>query len=62
MKFDDWEKIDPHLLVGLANTELRNVSESLEDFLKTHDISELDFMKRLSEFGYDYFPDQKQFR
>jgi len=54
--------MDPHLLVGLVNTELRNHSESLDDFAKTHDISEEELARRLGEAGYEYQSGQKQFR
>ncbi len=45
MDFSKWQNIDPHLLVGLVNTELRNYSESLDDLVKTHDISEEDLIE-----------------
>ena len=54
--------MDPHLLVGLVNTELRNNSESLEDLVKTHDITEEDLIEKLRVAGYDYREEQKQFR
>lgn len=54
--------MDPHLLVGLVNTELRNHSESLEDLVKTHDLSEEDLRRKLGEAGYDYRSEQNQFR
>ena len=54
--------MDPHLLVGLINTELRNQAESLEDLAKTHDISEEGLSARLGEAGYVYKENQKQFR
>jgi len=62
MDFSKWRKMDPHLLVGLVNTELRNHSESLDDFAKTHDISEEELARRLGEAGYEYQSGQKQFR
>jgi len=54
--------MDPHLLVGLVNTELRNHSESLDDLSKTHDIPESELEKKLSQAGYEYQIDQNQFR
>lgn len=62
MNFSNYLKMDPHLLVGLVNTELRNFSESLEDLLKTHDLSEKELMEKLAQAGYEYRPEQKQFR
>ncbi|MEM1083998.1 MAG: DUF4250 domain-containing protein [Verrucomicrobiota bacterium] len=62
MNFSSFETMDPHLLVGLVNTELRNHSESLEDLVKTHDIDSQVLVTRLAEAGYDYLEAQKQFR
>jgi hypothetical protein len=62
MDFSKWRNMDPHLLVGLVNTELRNHSESLDDFAKTHDIAEEELARRLGEAGYEYQAGQKQFR
>jgi hypothetical protein len=54
--------MDPHLLVGLVNTELRNHSESLEDLVKTHDLPEEELRLKLGEAGYGYRAEQNQFR
>jgi hypothetical protein len=54
--------MDPHLLVGLVNTELRNHSESLEDLVKTHHLESTALIARLAEAGYVYRAEQKQFR
>lgn len=62
MDLTRFESMDPHLLVGLVNTELRNQSESLDDLVKTHGIDEEALVSRLSSAGYEYMPEQKQFR
>ncbi|MDP0490856.1 MAG: DUF4250 domain-containing protein [Verrucomicrobiota bacterium JB023] len=62
MNLSNFEKMDPHLLVGLVNTELRNHAESLEDLVKTHDLDEESLKARLAKGGYHYQADQKQFR
>lgn len=62
MDLSRWQNMDPHLLVGLVNTELRNNSESLEDLVKTHDISEEDLIEKLRLAGYEFRVEQKQFR
>ena len=62
MNLTSFSTMDPHLLVGLVNTELRNHSESLEDLVKTHGIDHQGLVDRLSEAGYDYQAEQKQFR
>lgn len=62
MDFSKWKGMDPHLLVGLVNTELRNHSESLEDLVKTHDLPVEDLKGKLAEAGYAYRAEQNQFR
>jgi hypothetical protein len=62
MDFSKWQSMDPHLLVGLVNTELRNHSESLEDLVKTHNISEVALIEKLRAAGYEFREEQKQFR
>ncbi len=54
--------MDPHLLVGLVNTELRNHCDTLEDLVKTHHLDAKSLTERLAEAGYQYQPDQRQFR
>jgi hypothetical protein len=45
-----------------VNTELRNHSESLDDLVKTHDISESELIEKLRKAGYEFREEQKQFR
>jgi len=54
--------MDPHLLVGLVNTELRNHCDSLDDLVKTHHLSESELVAKLAAAGYLYQEAQKQFR
>lgn len=62
MDLSNYLRMDPHLLVGLVNTELRNNSDSLDDLVKTHALDQPSLEKRLAEAGYTYQPEQKQFR
>ncbi|MEI7927288.1 MAG: DUF4250 domain-containing protein [Verrucomicrobiales bacterium] len=54
--------MDPHLLLGLLNTELRNHCESLEDLVKKHNLDPERLIQKMSGSGYDYRPEQNQFR
>jgi hypothetical protein len=54
--------MDPHLLVGVVNTAIRNHCESLDDLCKTYDLDAEILIARLAAAGYDYMPEQKQFR
>lgn len=55
-------QMDPHLLVGLVNTELRNHCESLDDLVKTHGIEEDALVQSLASADYIYQPQHNQFR
>jgi len=62
MDLANYQQMDPHMLVGLVNTELRNCCESLEDLVKTHDLEYAVLVERLNAASYEYQPDQNQFR
>ena len=62
MKLSAYQSLDPHLLVGMVNTELRNNAADLEDLCKTHAIDEGELRVRLAAAGYEYRPEQRQFR
>lgn len=62
MDLSKWETMDPHLLVGLLNTELRNHAESLDDLAKTHGLPLEGLVLRMGEAGYVYREQQRQFR
>ncbi|ADE54224.1 DUF4250 domain-containing protein [Coraliomargarita akajimensis] len=62
MDLSTYRSMDPHLLVGVVNTAIRNHCESLEDLCATHDIEQAVLVERLATAGYDYMPAQKQFR
>ncbi|MES2438872.1 MAG: DUF4250 domain-containing protein [Verrucomicrobiota bacterium] len=54
--------MDPHLLVGLLNTELRNHCDSLDDLVKTHHLDEDALVAKMAAADYRYQPEQNQFR
>ena len=62
MKLSSFETMDPHLLVGLVNTELRNHSSSLDDLCKTHGIDEKSLQEALAAAGYHFNEEAGQFR
>ena len=62
MNLSSYQTMDPHLLVGLVNTELRNNAVDLEDLCKTHNLEKEALVARLAEGGYEYQTEQKQFR
>jgi hypothetical protein len=62
MDLSSYRRMDPHLLVGLLNTELRNHCDSLEDLVKTHHLERDLLEKKMADAGYLYQPAQNQFR
>lgn len=62
MDLSNFHRMDPHLLVGLVNTELRNHCDSLDDLVKTHDLDPTALVARLAGADYVYRPEQNQFR
>ena len=62
MNLSNFIKMDPHLLVGLLNTELRNNCGSLEDLVKTHHLDPDALMEKMTAAGYIYQEGQNQFR
>lgn len=54
--------MDPHLLLGLLNTELRNHCDSLDDLVKTHGLDPSALITKMYAAGYEYRPEQNQFR
>lgn len=62
MDLSNFQRMDPHLLVGLVNTELRNHCESLDDLVKTHNLDPQLLEERLAAADYVYRPEQNQFR
>ncbi|MFT4175724.1 MAG: DUF4250 domain-containing protein [Luteolibacter sp.] len=62
MDLSNYLKMDPHLLVGLLNTELRNHCNSLEDLVKKHDIDPQALIEKMEAADYFYQPPQNQFR
>lgn len=61
----DWSQyalMDPHLLFGVVNTELRNHFESLHALCQYHAIDQVALCQYLEEAGYRYQADLKQFR
>ncbi|MGB0257982.1 MAG: DUF4250 domain-containing protein [Coraliomargarita sp.] len=62
MDLSNYESMDPHLLVGVVNTAIRNHCDDLEDLCKVHDMEQTVLVERLNNAGYDFMPEQQQFR
>ncbi len=62
MDLSNYLQMDPNLLLGLLNTELRNHCDSLDDLVKTHDLDEELLVGKMAKADYIYQPEQNQFR
>ncbi len=62
MNLAHYLKMDPHLLLGLLNTELRNHCNSLDDLVKTHHLDLEALVEKMAAAGYIYQAEQTQFR
>lgn len=62
MNLSNYLKMDPHLLVGLLNTELRNHCDSLDDLVKTHHLDTDVLVAKMAAAGYTYQTEINQFR
>ena len=62
MDWSQFQRIEPHLLLGLINTELRNHADSLEDLCRTHDIDQAKVCAHLATANYYFQAEQNQFR
>ena len=62
MNLKSLETMDPHLLVGLVNTELRNNASSLDDLCKTHGLDDKALIERLAGADYHFSEEAGQFR
>ncbi len=62
MDWTNFERIDPHLLLGIVNTALRNDYESLQDLCLSHDIDPEKLRHHLARGDYEYLESAAQFR
>lgn len=62
VNLSNYQKMDPHLLVGLLNTELRNHCDSLDDLVKTHHLDTDALVEKMAAAEYIYQTEINQFR
>lgn len=53
---------DPFMLYSMINMKLRDEYSSLNDLCASMDIDRKELEKRLSDAGFEYDPNQNQFR
>lgn len=59
---DNYETMDPFILLSVVNMQLRDNYSSLEDLCKSLDLNENKLKTRLANIGFSYDKDQNQFK
>lgn len=62
MEFDNYRSMDPHLLVGLVNTAIRNEYKSYQELCIALELESEILAEKLTRAGYRFMPEQQQFR
>lgn len=62
MNLAGFRRMDPHMLVGLVNTELRNHCDSLDDLVNTHNLDRTELLEVLAAADFIYREEINQFR
>lgn len=53
---------DPFMLLSMVNMKLRDQYDSLEELCSGEDFDQEELVNRLHEAGFDYIPEQNQFK
>lgn len=62
MALQNFQNMDPHLLLSIVNMKLRDQYESLNDLARSYDINADSLCCRLSAAGYEYQASNNQFK
>ena len=62
MSLDNYKTMDPFILLSAVNMQLRDEDSSLDDLCKAHDSDKDILVERLKSAGFEYVPEQNQFR
>lgn len=62
MNLDNFETMDPVMLMSIVNMKIRDQYEDLDNLVKAFDIDKQTLINKLSQAGFDYLPEVKQFR
>ncbi len=53
---------DPTVLMSVLNTKLRDEYDSLDSLCEDLELNRTELIRRLNAAGFDYIPEQNQFR
>ncbi|MCY9845777.1 DUF4250 domain-containing protein [Vibrio caribbeanicus] len=62
MNLEQFESMDPVILLSMVNMKIRDEFGDLDNLVKFYDIDKAKLVKKLSDAGFDYLVESKQFR
>lgn len=62
MNLEQFESMDPVILLSMVNMKIRDEFGDLDNLVKFYDIDKAKLVKKLSDAGFDYLVETKQFR
>ena len=62
MYLEQFESMDPVILLSMVNMKIRDEFGDLDNLVKFYDIDKAKLVKKLSDAGFDYLVEAKQFR
>lgn len=62
MDLKNFARMDPIMLMSILNMKLRDEFSSLEDLSKFYEIDQTALIKKLADAGFEYLPENNQFR
>jgi hypothetical protein len=62
MNLEQFETMDPVILLSMVNMKIRDEFGDLDNLVKFYDIDKAKLVKKLSDAGFDYLVEAKQFR
>jgi hypothetical protein len=62
MNLEQFESMDPVILLSMVNMKIRDEFGDLDSLVKFYDIDKAKLVKKLSDAGFDYLVEAKQFR
>ena len=62
MNLEQFESMDPVILLSMVNMKIRDEFGDLDNLVKFYDIDKAKLVKKLSDAGFDYLVEVKQFR
>ncbi|MGF1684294.1 DUF4250 domain-containing protein [Photobacterium minamisatsumaniensis] len=62
MDLNNFESMDPVMLMSIVNMKIRDEFGDLDNLVKYYDLDKDKLITKLAGAGFDYLPEAKQFR